>query len=245
MSAHEAGHAVVGTAVGCLIPGSSRPEQLSIVARSGGALGFTYIPPGEEDRKLMFSDELRGRLVTLMGGRAAEIVACGRVSTGALDDIQRATDLAYKSVAEYGLSPSIGPMSVGTLSAGGQEDAMFGSGMADDANKQVETEVKATLTSALWIAVGLVTKVRNFPTEHGKRLRDCARTRPASWTSHACEGRIPVRTVTPPCLRIPWSTVYPIPDILRSTVFPIPDIPIPDIHTAPETDTFGFYNLRT
>ena len=166
MSAHEAGHAVVGTAVGCLIPGSSRPEQLSIVARSGGALGFTYIPPGEEDRKLMFSDELRGRLVTLMGGRAAEIVACGRVSTGALDDIQRATDLAYKSVAEYGLSPSIGPMSVGTLSAGGQEDAMFGSGMADDANKQVETEVKATLTSALWIAVGLVTKVRNFPTPH-------------------------------------------------------------------------------
>ena len=69
VSAHEAGHAVVGTAVGCLLPGHPRPEQLSIVSRSGGALGYTYIPPGEEDRKLMFADELRGRLVTLMGGR--------------------------------------------------------------------------------------------------------------------------------------------------------------------------------
>jgi cell division protease FtsH len=144
---------VVGTAVGCLIPGQQRPEVLSIVARSGGALGFTYIPPGEEDRKLMFADELRGRLVTLMGGRAAEIVACSRVSTGALDDIQRATDLAYKAVAEYGLSPTVGPMSVPTLSAGGGEDSMFGGGgSAQNANKQVELEVKEALTSALWVA---------------------------------------------------------------------------------------------
>jgi cell division protease FtsH len=110
---------VVGTAVGCLIPGQQRPEVLSIVARSGGALGFTYIPPGEEDRKLMFADELRGRLVTLMGG----------------------------------LSPTVGPMSVPTLSAGGGEDSMFGGGgSAQNANKQVELEVKEALTSALWVA---------------------------------------------------------------------------------------------
>ena len=51
-----------------------------------------------------------------------------RYSTGALDDIQRATDLAYKAVAEYGLSPTVGPMSVPTLSAGGGEDSMFGGG---------------------------------------------------------------------------------------------------------------------
>jgi cell division protease FtsH len=153
VSAHEAGHAVVGTAVGSLIPGQQRPEVLSIVARSGGALGFTYIPPGEEDRKLMFADELRGRLVTLMGGRAAEIVACSRVSTGALDDIQRATDLAYKAVAEYGLSPTVGPMSVPTLSSGGDQESMFGGGgSASNANLQVEFEVKETLTSALWVA---------------------------------------------------------------------------------------------
>lgn len=156
VSAHEVGHAVVGTAVGALIPGQQRPEVLSIVARSGGALGFTYIPPGEEERRLMFADELRGRLVTLMGGRAAEIVACNRVSTGALDDIQRATDLAYKAVAEYGLSPTVGPMSVSALTAGGGDDVFGGSNTATNANKQVEVEVKEALTSALWVAQEIV-----------------------------------------------------------------------------------------
>lgn len=92
--------------------------------RSGGALGFTYTPPTTEDRYLLFVDELRGRLVTLLGGRAAEeIVLAGRVSTGALDDIRRATDMAYKAVAEYGLNQRIGPISVTTLSNGGLDDS--------------------------------------------------------------------------------------------------------------------------
>lgn len=92
--------------------------------RSGGALGFTYIPPTHEDRYLLFIDELHGRLVTLLGGRAAEeVVYSGRISTGALDDIRRATDMAYKAVAEYGLNKKIGPVSVATLSAGGIDDS--------------------------------------------------------------------------------------------------------------------------
>jgi len=92
--------------------------------RSGGALGFTYAPPTTEDRYLLFVDELRGRLVTLLGGRAAEeVVLGGRVSTGALDDIRRATDMAYKAVAEYGLNQRIGPISLATLSNGGLDDS--------------------------------------------------------------------------------------------------------------------------
>lgn len=92
--------------------------------RSGGALGFTYSPPTTEDRYLLFIDELRGRLVTLLGGRAAEeFIYSGRVSTGALDDIRRATDMAYKAVAEYGLSESVGPISLATLSGGGMDDS--------------------------------------------------------------------------------------------------------------------------
>ena len=87
-------------------------------------MGFTYIPPTTEDRYLLFIDELRGRLVTLLGGRAAEeVVYCGRVSTGALDDIRRATDMAYKAVAEYGLSQAIGPVSISTLSNGGTDES--------------------------------------------------------------------------------------------------------------------------
>ncbi|CAI0540553.1 unnamed protein product [Linum tenue] len=121
---HEAGHAVVGTAVASLLPGQPRVEKLSILPRTGGALGFTYTPPTTEDRYLLFIDELRGRLVTLLGGRAAEdVVYSGRVSTGALDDIRRATDMAYKAIAEYGLSRTIGPVSVGTLSGGGMDES--------------------------------------------------------------------------------------------------------------------------
>jgi cell division protease FtsH len=99
-------------------------QKLSILPRSGGALGFAYIPPTNEDRYLLFIDELRGRLVTLLGGRAAEeVVYCGRVSTGAIDDIRRATDMAYKAIAEYGLSQTIGPVSISTLSNGGSDES--------------------------------------------------------------------------------------------------------------------------
>ncbi|TKY47131.1 ATP-dependent zinc metalloprotease FTSH 9 [Spatholobus suberectus] len=121
---HEAGHAVVGTAVAKLLPGQPRVEKLSILPRSGGALGFTYAPPTTEDRYLLFVDELHGRLVTLLGGRAAEeVVYSGRVSTGALDDIRRATDMAYKAIAEYGLNQTIGPVSIATLSNGGVDES--------------------------------------------------------------------------------------------------------------------------
>ncbi|KAI3801468.1 hypothetical protein L1987_29573 [Smallanthus sonchifolius] len=152
---HEAGHAVVGTAVSKLLAGQPRVEKLSILPRSGGALGFTYTPPTTEDRYLLFVDELRGRLVTLLGGRAAEeIIYSGRVSTGALDDIRRATDMAYKAIAEYGLSRTIGPISLATLSNGGMDDS-GGSGFGRDQGHLVDLvqkEVKLMLQAALDVA---------------------------------------------------------------------------------------------
>ncbi len=79
----------------------------------------------------------------LMGGRAAEQITCDAVSTGASDDIRRATDLAQRAVSEFGLSGSVGPLNVGVLAAGGADDgglglAMGHSGMA----RLVEAEVK-------------------------------------------------------------------------------------------------------
>ncbi|KAK9840743.1 hypothetical protein WJX81_001655 [Elliptochloris bilobata] len=113
---HEAGHAAVSTAVSRVLPRSSPVEKLSIVPRCGGALGFTYVPEtGDGDRALMFASEIRGRLVTLMGGRAAEMLTCAQVSTGAVDDIRRASDLAFRAVAEYGLSTAIGPVSLAAM----------------------------------------------------------------------------------------------------------------------------------
>ncbi|CAI0392978.1 unnamed protein product [Linum tenue] len=156
---HEAGHAVVGTAVASLLPGQPRVEKLSILPRTGGALGFTYTPPTNEDRYLLFIDELRGRLVTLLGGRAAEdVVYSGRVSTGAIDDIRRATDMAYKAIAEYGLNHTIGPVSVGTLSGSGIAE----SGGSPWGREQghlvdlVQREVKEMLQSAMDVAICVI-----------------------------------------------------------------------------------------
>ncbi|XWS71600.1 hypothetical protein CRYUN_Cryun03dG0151800 [Craigia yunnanensis] len=157
---HEAGHAVVGMAVANLLPGQPRVEKLSILPRSGGALGFTYIPPTNEDRYLLFIDELHGRLVTLLGGRAAEeVVYSGRVSTGALDDIRRATDLAYKAVAEYGLNQTIGPLSLSMLSGGGMDESGGAAPWERDQGHLVDLvqrEVKALLQSALEVALSVV-----------------------------------------------------------------------------------------
>ncbi|XP_028053320.1 ATP-dependent zinc metalloprotease FTSH 9, chloroplastic-like isoform X1 [Camellia sinensis] len=157
---HEAGHAVVGTAVANLLPGQPRVEKLSILPRSGGALGFTYTPPTTEDRYLLFVDELHGRLVTLLGGRAAEeVVYAGRVSTGALDDIRRATDMAYKAVAEYGLNQTIGPISLATLSSGGADESGGAIPWGRDQGHLVDlvqSEVKALLQSALDVALSVV-----------------------------------------------------------------------------------------
>lgn len=104
---HEAGHAILGA----LMPGAGVVEKISIVPRGVAALGYTLQLP-EDDRFLMIEDEIRGRLVTLLGGRASEELMFGKVSTGASDDIQKATDLAERCITVYGMSKALGPMSV-------------------------------------------------------------------------------------------------------------------------------------
>ena len=96
---HEVGHAIVGT----LMPGTDKIEKISIGPRGIGALGYTLQLP-EEDRFLAIEDEIRGRIATLLGGRAAEELIFGKVSTGASDDIQKSTDLAERYVTLYGMS---------------------------------------------------------------------------------------------------------------------------------------------
>jgi cell division protease FtsH len=104
---HEAGHAILGA----LMPGAGLVEKISIVPRGVAALGYTLQLP-EDDRFLMIEDEIRGRLATLLGGRAAEELVFGKVSTGASDDIQKATDLAERCITLYGMNPTVGPIAV-------------------------------------------------------------------------------------------------------------------------------------
>ena len=102
---HEVGHAIVGT----LMPGAGKVEKISIVPRGVGALGYTLQLP-EEDRFLMIARELRGRIATLLAGRSAEELIFGEISTGAGDDIQKATDFAERAITLYGMSDILGPI---------------------------------------------------------------------------------------------------------------------------------------
>ncbi len=103
---HEVGHAIVGS----LMPGGSKVGKISIVPRGVGALGYTLQLP-EDDRYLMAEDEIRGRIATLLGGRSAEEVVFDKVSTGASDDIQKATEMAERMATIYGMVESLGPVS--------------------------------------------------------------------------------------------------------------------------------------
>ncbi|CAL5228503.1 g11652 [Coccomyxa viridis] len=152
---HEAGHALVSTAVQILIPTSAPVEKLSIIPRTGGALGFTYIPPNAEDRALMFDSELRGQMAMLMGGRAAEELTCGQISTGASDDIRRCSSLAYQTVSEYGLSSAVGPLSVNTLANGGSDEPPL-IGRDSGLSKLAEDEAKKLVEAALAVAKDIV-----------------------------------------------------------------------------------------
>ncbi len=103
---HEMGHALVSMA----LPGVDKVHKVSIIPRGIGALGYTIQRP-TEDRFLMTEAELRDKIAVLMGGRAAEKLVFDHLSTGAADDLVRATDIARSMVARYGMDASLGGVS--------------------------------------------------------------------------------------------------------------------------------------
>jgi len=100
---HESGHAIVAESVEHADP----VAKISIIPRGVAALGYTQQQP-TEDRYLMTRSELLDRLAVLLGGRVAEELAFGEISTGAQNDLQRATDIARTMVTEYGMSDRLG-----------------------------------------------------------------------------------------------------------------------------------------
>ena len=102
---HESGHALVAE----LVPHGQPVSKISIVPHSRGALGYTIQMPAE-DRYLLTAEELKDQIAVMLGGRAAEMVEFQTISTGASDDINRATDLARRMVVEFGMSDKLGPV---------------------------------------------------------------------------------------------------------------------------------------
>lgn len=100
---HESGHALVAA----LLPHADPVAKISIIPRARGALGYTLQMPSE-DRYILTKDELTDRIAVMLGGRAAEVNVLGTVSTGASDDIQKATELARRMITEFGMSEKLG-----------------------------------------------------------------------------------------------------------------------------------------
>ena len=140
---HEVGHALVGA----LMPGGSKVSKISIVPRGAGALGYTLQMP-QEDRFLMLEDELRGQLTTLLGGRAAEEIIFGKVSTGASDDIQKATDLAERAVTRYGMSDTLGPIAFEKNSSQFLGDSISRRAISEEVAVEIDRQVKQNIDQA-------------------------------------------------------------------------------------------------
>lgn len=111
---HESGHAIVGY----FTPGADEVQKVSIVPRGIGALGYTMQMP-LEDRYLMTESELRGKIKGLLGGRAAEEITFGEISTGASNDLERATQLARNMIVVYGMSKKLPNISLVSKSESG------------------------------------------------------------------------------------------------------------------------------
>ena len=143
---HESGHAIVAT----VLPGLDPVHKISIVQRGFGALGYTMQLP-LEDRYLLTREDLLSQLAVLLGGRSAEEIAFGRVSTGAQNDLQRATDIARAMVTEYGMSDLLGAVSYNghqrpmfIENAFGQERGNY----SEETALKIDAEVKRILSEA-------------------------------------------------------------------------------------------------
>jgi cell division protease FtsH len=134
---HESGHALVAA----LVPRADPVSKISIVPHSRGALGFTLQMP-TEDRFLRTEAELQDRLAVMLGGRAAETVVFNTLSTGASDDILRATELARRMVVEFGMSQTLG-----SVRYAGQQVQYLGGAVED--NSALSPQTRQTIDAEI------------------------------------------------------------------------------------------------
>ncbi len=155
---HESGHAIVAST----LPGLDPVHKISIVQRGFGALGYTLQLP-LEDRYLMTRTDLLNQLAVLLAGRSAEEIAFSEISTGAQNDLQRATDIARAMVAEFGMSDEIGVVSFDGHKRGRFLDLpMQERGLYAEATAQkIDSEVLRIVTEAHQTARRILTEKRD------------------------------------------------------------------------------------
>jgi cell division protease FtsH len=165
---HESGHAIVAS----VLPNLDPVHKISIVQRGFGALGYTMQLP-LEDRYLMTKADLLSQLAVLLGGRSAEEIAFGEISTGAQNDLQRATDIARAMVTEFGMSESMGAVSYNTHSRSKFLENPFAperGQYAEETAQGIDAEVRRILASAHDEARRVLREYRQTLDELSERL---------------------------------------------------------------------------
>jgi cell division protease FtsH len=165
---HETGHALVAEA----LPTTDRVHRVSIIPRGIGALGYTMQLP-TEDRYLMTKTELEDRMAVMMGGRVAEELTFNEISTGAQNDLYRATDVARSMVREYGMSEKLGPITFERERRPLFLDTMMSPGSKDYSEataQEIDQEVAALVNRAHQRAKGVLEKDRGVLEKAAKIL---------------------------------------------------------------------------
>ncbi len=164
---HEMGHALVGAAV----PGSDKVHKVSIIPRGIGALGYTIHRP-TEDRYLMTKEELENKMSVLLGGRAAEKLVFGHLSTGASDDLARTTDTARAMVTRYAMVPALGNVAFEVESRGflgGRPGGALERTYSERTAREIDCAVREIVEEAFRKALGILERNRGV-LEKGSRL---------------------------------------------------------------------------
>jgi cell division protease FtsH len=153
---HEVGHALVAAKQ----KGTEPVSKITIVPHTQGALGYTMQTP-EEEKFLNDREELYAEIRTLLGGRAAESVIFNTATTGASNDIERATDLARKMVTLFGMSDTFGVMGLATIRSQ-YLDGGYGLNCAQDTAAQVDKEVQDILNQCFEAAKNIILENREL-----------------------------------------------------------------------------------
>ena len=166
---HEMGHALVAMA----LPGVDPVHKVSIIPRGIGALGYTIQRP-TEDRFLMTREELENKIAVLLGGRAAEKIIYDHLSTGAADDLVKATDIARAMVARYGMDPDLGHVSYDTDRPGflgtGDQSSWLNRRYSEATAEAMDRKVRDVLNDIFDRTVALLNDNRELLEQTAKKL---------------------------------------------------------------------------
>ncbi|HET7839502.1 MAG TPA: ATP-dependent zinc metalloprotease FtsH, partial [Rectinemataceae bacterium] len=168
IAVHETGHALTAA----FTKGADPVRKISIVPRGFGALGYTLQLP-TEDRYVVAEEELLGQIDVLLGGRAAEETVFGRISTGASNDLTRATDIARKMITDYGMSERFRHVALtkrGGMFGGPMAEPAMGREYSEDTQKYIDEEIARIVAARYDQVIALLASKRNILDQVAERL---------------------------------------------------------------------------